>query len=81
LQLAGYRTKRLSVAKFLEGNYVSIVRIGLAETRHFAEGYDAIFAKRKKGSQSVAKPTKKSAPPKTAKSSAGKKKKKIAKKK
>jgi hypothetical protein len=26
---------------------VSIVRIGLAETKHFAEGYDAIFGKKK----------------------------------
>ena len=24
---------------------MSIVRIGLAETKHFADGYDAIFAK------------------------------------
>jgi hypothetical protein len=28
---------------------VSIVRVGLAETKHFAEGYDAIFAKKKGG--------------------------------
>lgn len=26
---------------------MSIVRVGLAETKHFAEGYDAIFAKKK----------------------------------
>jgi hypothetical protein len=26
---------------------VSIVRIGLAETKHFAEGYEAIFGKKK----------------------------------
>jgi hypothetical protein len=26
---------------------VSIVRIGLAETKNFAEGYDAIFSKKK----------------------------------
>jgi hypothetical protein len=26
---------------------VSIVRIGLAETKHFADGYDAIFGKKK----------------------------------
>jgi hypothetical protein len=26
---------------------MSIVRIGLAETKNFAEGYDAIFSKRK----------------------------------
>jgi hypothetical protein len=28
---------------------VSIVRIGLAETKHFADGYEAIFGKKKKG--------------------------------
>ena len=27
---------------------MSIVRIGLAETKHFAEGYDAIFGNKKK---------------------------------
>ncbi|CAN5279677.1 hypothetical protein BH10PLA2_BH10PLA2_37450 [soil metagenome] len=27
---------------------MSIVRIGLAETKNFAEGYDAIFSKKKK---------------------------------
>jgi hypothetical protein len=26
---------------------MSIVRVGLAETKHFAEGYDAIFSKKK----------------------------------
>ncbi|HMC64200.1 MAG TPA: hypothetical protein VKI65_04610 [Gemmataceae bacterium] len=26
---------------------MSIVRIGLAETKHFAEGYEAIFGKKK----------------------------------
>jgi hypothetical protein len=29
------------------GTPVSIVRIGLAETKHFADGYDAIFGKKK----------------------------------
>ncbi|HJT79133.1 MAG TPA: hypothetical protein VJ739_18195 [Gemmataceae bacterium] len=28
---------------------MSIVRVGLAETKHFAEGYDAIFGKKKPG--------------------------------
>jgi hypothetical protein len=28
---------------------VSIVRVGLAETKHFAEGYEAIFGKKKSG--------------------------------
>ena len=36
------------------GTSVSIVRIGLAETKHFAEGYDAIFGK-KKGTQQTKK--------------------------
>jgi len=26
---------------------VSIVRVGLAETKHFADGYEAIFGKKK----------------------------------
>jgi hypothetical protein len=30
------------------GVFVSIVRIGLAETKNFAEGYDAIFGSKKK---------------------------------
>jgi hypothetical protein len=32
---------------------MSIIRVGLAETKHFAEGYDAIFGKKK-----TAKPAK-----------------------
>ncbi len=35
---------------------MSIVRIGLAETKHFAEGYDAIFGVKTKGA--AAKKTK-----------------------
>ena len=35
---------------------MSIVRVGLAETKHFAEGYDAIFAK-KKGTQTKKRQT------------------------
>jgi hypothetical protein len=30
---------------------MSIVRIGLAETKNFAEGYDAIFNKKKKSTK------------------------------
>jgi hypothetical protein len=30
------------------GTAVSIVRVGLAETKKFAEGYDAIFGSKKK---------------------------------
>jgi hypothetical protein len=48
---------------------VSIIRIGLAETKNFAEGYDAIFGK-KKGTE-----TKKGAAA-TAKAGSAKKKKK-----
>jgi hypothetical protein len=48
---------------------VSIVRVGLAETKKFAEGYDAIFGKKKTGG--AAKKTK----------AVAKKKKKLSKKK
>lgn len=54
------------------GNFVSIVRIGLSETKKFAEGYDAIFGK-KKGT-----PAKKEKA--TAQNSTAKKKKKTKKK-
>ena len=42
---------------------MSIVRIGLAETRNFAEGYDAIFGKKKAAPEKKkgAKPAKASA--------------------
>lgn len=36
---------------------MSIVRIGLGETKNFAEGYDAIFGKKeKKSAKKAAKP-------------------------
>jgi hypothetical protein len=54
------------------GRFVSIVRIGLAESKDFAEGYDAIFGK-KKGKAKAKKP-------KAAKASAKKKPKKSKKK-
>jgi len=42
---------------------VSIVRVGLAETKKFAEGYEAIFGKKKSGeckkTKTVAKKKKK----------------------
>jgi len=38
-----------------EDPFVSIVRVGLAETKHFAEGYDAIFGKNK-GAQAKKRP-------------------------
>jgi hypothetical protein len=28
--------------------YVSIIRVGLAETKNFSEGYEAIFGKKKR---------------------------------
>jgi hypothetical protein len=46
---------------------VSIVRVGLAETKNFAEGYDAIFGK-KEGAQAKKRPA-------VAKRSQGKRKK------
>jgi hypothetical protein len=50
---------------------VSIIRVGLAETKNFADGYDAIFGKKKAGPAKKAEATAKS----------GAKKKKKAKKK
>jgi len=41
---------------------VSIVRIGLAETKNFAEGYEAIFGKKKSSEGEEPKKPKKSAP-------------------
>lgn len=40
---------------------VSIVRIGLAETKHFSDGYAAIFGGKKKESKATAKKAKKPA--------------------
>lgn len=55
---------------------MSIVRIGLAETKKFSEGYDAIFGKKKepKEEKSAKKPVAKKKP--AAKKPAAKKKKK-----
>jgi hypothetical protein len=36
--------------------FVSIIRVGLAETKHFADGYDAIFGKKKATTAKKAKP-------------------------
>jgi hypothetical protein len=36
-----------SIIEVLEGPPVSIVRVGLGETKNFAEGYEAIFGKKK----------------------------------
>jgi hypothetical protein len=58
---------------FVGGSSVSIVRVGLAETKNFGEGYEAIFGKKKEEA-----PAKKS---QTARKSAVAKKKKAGKKK
>ena len=39
------------------GGFVSIVRVGLAETKNFGEGYDAIFGKKKAAKKKSAKAT------------------------
>jgi hypothetical protein len=54
--------------------FVSIVRVGLAETKNFAEGYEAIFGKKKEKTN----PSKKGKT--TAKAATAKKKKKSKKK-
>jgi hypothetical protein len=38
----------------MEGLFVSIVRVGLSETKNFAEGYDAIFGKKESGKEKKA---------------------------
>jgi hypothetical protein len=60
------------IAALTEGDFVSIVRVGLAETKNFAEGYDAIFGKKKSSD---------SKKPKAVAKAAEKKKKKPTKKK
>jgi hypothetical protein len=47
---------------------VSIIRVGLAETKNYSEGYEAIFGKKK-----AAAPAKKAARPKAKKKAAKKK--------
>jgi hypothetical protein len=64
-----------------EGAFVSIVRVGLAETKGFGEGHDAIFGKKKaakKESGAKKAPARKAKP--AAKASAAKGKKKAKKK-
>lgn len=39
---------------------MSIVRVGLSETKHFADGYDAIFGKKKTARAKKAKASAKS---------------------
>jgi hypothetical protein len=51
---------------------VSIIRVGLAETKHFAEGYEAIFGKKKEKKSAKGES---GARPATGKKKAGRKKK------
>jgi len=63
-------------------NSVSIVRIGLAETKNFADGYDAIFAgKKPAGGKAKPKKAKAAKPKATAAAKTTAKKKAPAKKK
>ena len=61
----------------LEGPSVSIVRVGLQETKGYSEGYEAIFGKKKAGAAkkpAAKKPAAKAKKPTArAKKSAGKK--------
>ncbi|MBI3411822.1 MAG: hypothetical protein HY040_26115 [Planctomycetes bacterium] len=43
---------------------MSIVRIGLAETKKFAEGYEAIFGKKKQNQEQLAPKAQKAKAPK-----------------
>ncbi len=70
------RTGKTGVMRFLEehygGRFVSIIRIGLAETKNFAEGYDAIFGKKKAAKKPEAKEPEPEAAKKAAKKPAKK---------
>jgi hypothetical protein len=46
---------------------MSIVRIGLAETKNFSDGYDAIFGKKKEAAKKPATKAKKAKPAKKGK--------------
>lgn len=69
-----YTDIRVNSITIREADNVSIVRIGLAETKKFSEGYDAIFGKRQPGAG--AKPKKAPKKPAGSKAKAGAKKKK-----
>ena len=53
---------------------MSIVRVGLAETKNFAEGYDAIFGKKSSAAKKPAKTKPAKKPAKAKKKSSAKKK-------
>ena len=50
----GISRARVESSFSFAGTDMSIVRIGLAETKNFSEGYDAIFGKKKSPSQASA---------------------------
>ena len=58
-----------------EEAFVSIIRIGLAQTKNFSEGFDAIFAKKPAAPKKKAAAAKKQAPKKKGKKSKKSKKK------
>ncbi len=64
----------LTSSKTTEVDHVSIVRIGLAETEKFSEGYDAIFGRKQR--PAGVKPKKAAKKTGAAKAKAGPKKKK-----
>ena len=49
---------------YSRGDSVSIVRVGLAETKNFAEGYDAIFGTKKSAAPKKGKPSRTAKPAK-----------------
>ena len=53
---------------------MSIIRVGLAETKHFAEGYEAIFGKKKDKKEEKDEKDESGASAEKAKKKAGKKK-------
>jgi hypothetical protein len=63
VQAADVGSRRRTHSDSSGGINVSIVRIGLGETKHFAEGYEAIFGK-KTAEQSPAKTRAEKAPAK-----------------
>jgi hypothetical protein len=61
----GARRREYPRSKLLtEDCFVSIVRVGLAETKNFGEGYEAIFGKKKGGGAKKEKPAAKAETPK-----------------
>lgn len=63
----------MGFAALIGGKTVSIIRVGLAETKKFAEGYDAIFRKGKKDDKATEEPKAKVKPAAKAKKKTKKK--------